>query len=93
VYLNEASLAFTSTTEEYLDQFTSPRSFTNAFPANSSSPTAFNRYLPRVITCVIKALDPGNNGLPVYATGQYVALANASAPYGIELRPNFSFPL
>jgi hypothetical protein len=94
VYLSEAPLAFTSTTAVFETDFNQLRSFTNAFPANSTLPTtAFNRYLPRVVTCVIKASDPGNNGLPVYATGQYVAIANSSSPYGIELRPNFAFPL
>ena len=94
MYLSEAPLAFTSTTDVFETEFNQLRSFTNAFPANSTLPTtAFNRYLPRVVTCVIKASDPGNNGLPVYATGQYVAIANSSSPYGIELRPNFAFPV
>ena len=97
VYLSEAPLAFASiTAEDGGGPFSMTErgvSFSNAFQANSSSPTDHGRYLPRVITCVIRANDPGNNGLPVYATGQYLAIANSSFPFGIELRPNFSFPL
>ena len=97
MYLSEAPLAFASiTAEDGGGPFSMTErgvSFSNAFQANSSSPTDHGRYLPRVITCVIRANDPGNNGLPVYATGQYLAIANSSVPFGIELRPNFSFPL
>ena len=96
MYTGEASLAFASKTEDLnQDPDISSRSvsFSNAFATNSSSPTAYDRYLPRVITCLIKADDPANNGLPVYAFGQYVALANNASSFGIELRPNFIFPL
>jgi len=63
-----------------------------AYPSNATSSTGSNRYLPRVVTCSVKAVDPGNNGWPVYAIGSYLAVANANATGGIELRPNFSFP-
>ena len=94
MYVNEAPLAFASKTVDLnQDPNILSVSFSNAFAQNSSSPTGYERYLPRVITCLIKADDPANNGLPVYVFGQYVALANASSPLGIELRPNFVFPL
>ena len=96
VYTGEASLAFASKTDDLnQDPDISSRSvsFSYAFTTNSSSPTGSKRYLPRVISCVIKADDPANNGLPVYVIGQYIALANASSPLGIELRPEFVFPL
>lgn len=65
-------------------------SFTNAFPANASSSTAYNRFLPRIITCSITADDPANGGLPVYAFGVYLAVANSSAPFGIGLVDNYA---
>jgi len=62
-----------------------------AYPSVDSMPTAYNRYLPRVVTCAVEASDPENDGSPVYARGAYLAVRNAAAPNGIELRP-FSFP-
>ena len=96
MYANEAPISFNRKTAElYQDPGISSRSvsFSNAFQTISSSPTDYNRYLPRVISCFIKADDPANNGLPVYAFGQYIALANNASSLGIELRPNFVFPL
>jgi hypothetical protein len=96
VYANEAPISFNRKTEElYQDPGISSMSvsFSNAFATNSSSPTDYSRYLPRVISCLIKADDPANDGLPVYAFGQYIAIANNASSLGIELRPNFVFPL
>lgn len=96
MHASEAPLAFASNTVDFYGDLAQPLesvSFSNAFATNSSSPTAYDRYLPRVITCLIKADDPANNGLPVYVTGQYIAIANNASSLGIELRPNFVFPL
>lgn len=86
VFAGEGSQTWSSVTSTEDSVF-----FDGSFSKNT--PTGSDRYLPRVISCAITAEDPANNGLPVYATGVYVAIANASAPYGIELRPNFVFPL
>lgn len=96
VFAGESALAWASNaTELYFDSTKDPLDslpFDESLRATASNAATPPRRLPRVISCFISADDPGNDGLPVYATGAVVALANASAPLGVELR-SFSFPL
>lgn len=96
VYNGESSLAWaTNATEVYYDATKDPLdslSFDESLRTTSTASQLPPRRLPRVISCLITADDPGNNGLPVYVTGTFVALTNASAPLGVELR-SYSYPL
>lgn len=97
VYSGESSLAWASNgTELYADATKDPigsLSFDESLPLTVAGSLVPRRRLPRVISCFITADDPGStSGLPVYVAGTYVALANASAPLGVELR-RFTYPL
>lgn len=93
VYAGEEKLAWASGSADLgINSLLEYYSVLGGYPSNSTLSTGSNRYLPRVVTCSIRAVDPGNDGWPVYAIGSYLAVENANATGGIELRPNFSFP-
>ena len=62
-----------------------------SLPNSQRRPPSLGGFLC-VVSCVITAEDPSNNGLPVYVTGTYLAIVNFSVPGYLEFKP-FSFPL
>ena len=92
IYSGEEKSAWASGVVETAGNVPALASLGQAYQANGTSSTSFDRAFPRVVSCAITASDPANNGLPVYATGVYLLLPNATLPFGLDLRPNFNFP-